>query len=76
VLSVIRTTIFSKDVYTFELQFLLEKLKCKIPRLMFLQNLDKFLSHILDMLYSMSWLVTTPNIAQSYYINRFIKISL
>jgi hypothetical protein len=50
VLSVTRTTTFSKNVYTFELQFLLDKEKCKIPRYMFLQNIPKLLSWILDML--------------------------
>jgi hypothetical protein len=43
---------------------------------MFLQNLHKLLSYILDMLYSMSWLVTTRNIAQSYWRDLLIKIIL
>jgi hypothetical protein len=38
VLCVTRTTTSSKHVYTFDLQFLLEKLKCEIPRFVFLQN--------------------------------------
>jgi hypothetical protein len=54
VLSLTRATTFFKDVYTFELQFLLEKYKCKIPRSMFLQNLHKFFIYILDVLYYMS----------------------
>jgi hypothetical protein len=51
VVSVIRTTTFTKYVYTFEFCFLLEKLKCKIPRSVFLQNRHMILSWILDMLW-------------------------
>jgi hypothetical protein len=40
---------------------------------MFLQNLHKFLSYILYMLYIMPGLVATPKIAQSYCIKLFIK---
>jgi hypothetical protein len=50
VLCVTRTTFSTKHVYTFELQFLLEKLKCKIPRSVILQNPYMILSWILDML--------------------------
>jgi hypothetical protein len=38
VLCVTRTTTSSKHVYTFDLWFLLEKLKCEIPRSVFLQK--------------------------------------
>jgi hypothetical protein len=38
VLCVTRNTTFSKHVYTFELYFLLEKLKGEIPRSVILQN--------------------------------------
>jgi hypothetical protein len=41
---------FPEHVYTFELQFLLEKLKCEIPRSVILQNPYMLLSWILDML--------------------------
>jgi hypothetical protein len=50
VLCVTTTTTFAKHVYTFELQFLLEKLKCEIPRSVFLQNPPMIFSWILDML--------------------------
>jgi hypothetical protein len=50
VLFVTRTTTFPKHVYTFELQFLLEKLKYEIPRSVILQNPYLILSWILDML--------------------------
>jgi hypothetical protein len=50
VLCVPRATTFPKHVYTFELQFLLEKLKYKIPRSVILQNLYMILRWILDML--------------------------
>jgi hypothetical protein len=66
VLSVTRTTTFSKYVYTFELQFLLEKLKSKIPRSVFPQNPHKILSWILDMLWELACLDPVPKIAQSY----------
>jgi hypothetical protein len=66
VLRVTRTTTFSQYVYTFELQFLLEKLKCAIPRSVFLQNLYKILSWILDTLWVLVCEVPMPKIAQSY----------
>jgi hypothetical protein len=66
VLSVTRTTTFPKDVYTFELQFLLEKYKCKILRFVLLQNPHKILSWIFDMLWEQACLGSMPNIAQSY----------
>jgi hypothetical protein len=66
VLSVTRNTTFSKYVYTFELQFLLEKYKCKIPRFVFLQNPHKLLSWILDMLWELACLGFVPKCAQSY----------
>jgi hypothetical protein len=50
VLCVTRTATFPKHVYTFELQFLLEKLKCKIPGYVILQNPYMILSWILDLL--------------------------
>jgi hypothetical protein len=50
VLCVTRTATFPKHVYTFELLFLLEKLKCEISRSVFLQNPYMILSWILDML--------------------------
>jgi hypothetical protein len=44
---------------------LLEKLKSKIPRLVFLQNPHKILSWILDMLWELSCLDPVPKVAQS-----------
>jgi hypothetical protein len=49
VLCVTKTTTFLKNVYTFELKFLCEKLKCEIPRSVFVQHLYMILSWILDM---------------------------
>jgi hypothetical protein len=66
VLSVTRTTTFSKYVYTFELWFLLEKVKSKITRFVFLQNPHKSLSWVLDMLWEIACLGSVPKIAQSY----------
>jgi hypothetical protein len=66
VLSVARTTTFSEYVYTFEQQFLLEKLKCKIPISVILQNPCMILSWILDMLWALACLGSVPKIAQSY----------
>jgi hypothetical protein len=66
VLSVTRTIIGSKYVYTFELQFFLEKLKCKITRSVILQNLYMILSWILDMLWELACLGSVPKFAQSY----------
>jgi hypothetical protein len=66
VLSVTRTTTFSKYVYTFELWFLLEKLESKILRFVFLQNPHKLLSWIFDMLWELVCLGSVPKYAQSY----------
>jgi hypothetical protein len=72
VLSVTRTTTFSKYVYTFELQFLLEKYKCKIPRSVILQNPHKILRWILDMLWALVCVGPVPKNAQSYWRDLFI----
>jgi hypothetical protein len=53
-------------VFAFELWFLLEKLKSKIPRSMFLQNPYMILSWILDMLWELACLGSVPKIAQGY----------
>jgi hypothetical protein len=65
-LSITRTTTFSKCVYAFELWFLLEKLEGKILRFVFLQNPHKLLSWILDMLWELVCLGFVPKFAQSY----------
>jgi hypothetical protein len=72
VLCVTRTTTFSKHVYTFELWFLLEKLKCEIPRSVVLQNPYMILSWILDMLWELACAGSVPKFAQSYQRNLFI----
>jgi hypothetical protein len=59
-----RTITFPKHVYTFELQFLLEK--CKIPRFVILQNPHNILSWILDMLWEQACLGSVTKIAQSF----------
>jgi hypothetical protein len=51
VLCVTKYTFSAKKVYTFELQFFLEKKKCEIPRSVFLQIPYMILSWILDMLW-------------------------
>jgi hypothetical protein len=76
VLCVTRTTTFPKHVYTFELQFLLEKLKYEIPRYVVLQNPYLNLSWILDMLWVPACAGPLPKIAQSYWRNLFIWIIL
>jgi hypothetical protein len=63
---VTRTTFSAKDVYTFELWFLLEKLKCDLPRSVILQNPYMILSWILDMLWALACVGPVPKIAQSY----------
>jgi hypothetical protein len=54
VLCVTESTFSAKEVYTFDLYILLEKLKCEIPRSVFLQNPDMILSWILDMLWRLA----------------------
>jgi hypothetical protein len=45
---------------------LLEKLKCEIPRSVFLQNPHMILSWILDMLWRLACVGLKPKIAQTY----------
>jgi hypothetical protein len=77
VLSVTRTTTFSKYVYTFELWFLLEKLESKILRFVFLQNPHKILRWILDILWELVCLgffakICTKLLKGSSYINYLV----
>jgi hypothetical protein len=81
VLCVTRTTTLSKHVYTFELYFLLEKLKCEIPRSVFLQNPSKILSWILDMMWGLACVVPVPKFAlkllkESVYRNYLVLLSI
>jgi hypothetical protein len=66
VLFVTRATTFPKHVYTFEFQFLLEKLKCETPRSMFQQNPYMILNWVLDILWELACLGSVPKFAQSY----------
>jgi hypothetical protein len=66
VLSVTRPTTFAKHVYTFELYFLLEKLKCDLSRSVILQNPYMIFSWILDILWILACVGPVPKIAQSY----------
>jgi hypothetical protein len=61
-----RPTTFTKPVYTFELQFLLEKLKCDLLISVILQNPYMILSWILDMLWILACVGPMPKIAQIY----------
>jgi hypothetical protein len=75
VLLVTKPTTFAKLVYTFELQFLHEKLKSILPRSVVLPNPHTFMSWFLDMLWVLACVGSVQKLAQSYWVNRFYDLS-